>query len=100
MSGLLSQNQFPLGGLGGGLGGLAGMDLSDPNTAALVQQLLAQQNGGGSQLPGGLGSLGSVNQQPQEQTGGLTVSALPAVPQNDNSEQQDPGDESGQTVVV
>ena len=66
------QNQFA--GVGGfssqmGMGGMGGLDLaslnlSDPNTASLVQQLLAQQGQGG-----GLSGLGSKNQQAQPQDG-------------------------------
>lgn len=65
------QNQFAGGGFGshmgiGGIGGLdlASLNLSDPNTASLVQQLLAQQGQGR-----GLGGLGSTNQQNQPQAG-------------------------------
>ena len=51
------------GSLGGGLNGVGGIDLSsvnlsDPSTAALVQQLLTQQGGGGGQLPAGIGGIG------------------------------------------
>ncbi|KAL3784802.1 hypothetical protein HJC23_013842 [Cyclotella cryptica] len=71
MNGLFpQQSQFTgLGGFGGGMGGMGGLDLaslnlSDPNTASLVQQLLAQQGQGGS-----LSGLGSMNQQTQAQVG-------------------------------
>ena len=85
------QNQFAtVGGFGsqmgiGGMGGLdlASLNLSDPNTASLVQQLLAQQGQGR-----GLGGLGSTNQQTQSQAGkisfpgGVEAGAVPQANRN------------------
>ena len=76
MNGVLpQQNQYSgIGGLGGGMSGFAGMDLtkvnlSDSNNLAVVQQLLNQQSGGGDQYPGALASLGMATQQPQNEGG-------------------------------
>ena len=60
---LSQQNQLSgIGSVGGRTGGLSGIDFSDPNTAALLQQILAQQSGGGGQF-----STGLPNQQAQSQ---------------------------------
>ena len=60
---------------------LSKVNLSDPNTSALVQQLLAQQQGGGGNAAG-LASLGATSQQaPTPAQASATAGAPPAAPQ-------------------
>lgn len=98
MSGLLPQ-QGQLGGMGGGMGmgSLGGMDLSnlnlsDPNTAALVQQLLSQQQCGGGWALSGLGQTNQMNQsQLNQPQGGSGVSNDAPQASNDNFDEQGGG---------
>lgn len=83
---LSQQNQLSgIGSVGGRTGGMSGIDFSDPNTAALLQQILAQQSGGRGQSSAGLPNQQAHSQGATDPVAGAEGSSQASSDQVDKS---------------